>query len=67
VDESGLTSDEQAVMDRLVDAWNLFVQMERTHKDELREFADAIHRLQDMLALRIVRRSYPIYWRNSDG
>ena len=39
-----------------------FLEMERQHPDEMRDFVDCIHRIQDILAVRIVRRSYPEYW-----
>ncbi len=60
--ESGLTEGEQRVMDHLVDAFNLFSDLERTHPSEMDEFVSAIHRLQDLLAVRIVRRQFPKGW-----
>ena len=58
----GLTNDEGRVMDALIMAWNQFVGLDRQHPDELRDFADGIHKCQDCLALRIARRIYPEGW-----
>jgi len=58
----GLTPEEQSVMDDLVSAWNKFVKLEKQHPNDTEEFADAIHRLQGLLAMRPLRRQYPEYW-----
>lgn len=58
----GLTCEEGIIMDNLVESWNEFVKLDRQHPDELKEFGDAIHNLQSILALRVVRRSYPKGW-----
>ncbi len=58
----GLTPEEGEVMDALIKAWNEFAGLERQHPDELRDFTDGIHRCQDLLAVRIARREYPIGW-----
>lgn len=58
----GLTEDEGAVMDALCDAANAFGELAGQHPDEARDFCDAIHRAQDLLAVRICRRHYPNGW-----
>jgi hypothetical protein len=63
--KSGLTPQEEKVMDMLVNAWNEFSKIEATHPTEKQEFCDSLHRLQDLLAARIVRRDYPGYWRGN--
>ena len=60
--ESGLTPGEQEVHDNLMAARRAWHQLDRQHPDEDREFTDAVHRIQDLLALRIVRREYPDFW-----
>lgn len=60
--DDGLTDEEGVVADALVEAANAFGCLERQHPDELRDFVDGIHRCQDALALRIVRRAFPIGW-----
>lgn len=60
--KTGLTDSEQKVMDALVLAFNEFAKIERQHPDEMRDFTDAIHRAQDLLAVRIARREFPDGW-----
>lgn len=49
-------------MDGLCDAVDAFVLLESQHPDEEKDFYDAIHRLQDLLAVRVCRRIYPKGW-----
>lgn len=58
----GLTDEEGEVMDNLLAAFNKFCALDRQHPDELRDFVDGIHKCQDLLAVRIVRRVYPEGW-----
>ena len=60
---SGLTADEQAVMDALVAAWNTFVTLPSTEADQ-DDFGQAIHTCQRILATRIVARDYSDYWQS---
>ena len=60
--KTGLTEHEQCCMDALVLAFHEFSSADRQHPDELRDFTDGIHRLQDILAVRIARREYPKGW-----
>jgi hypothetical protein len=60
----GLTDEEGVVMDALGAAFNAMAQLDRQHPDELRDFADGIHRCQDALALRVCRRAFPSGWPN---
>ena len=60
--ETGLTEMEAAVMDGLSDAVEAYNLLEVQHEDEPAEFIAAIHRLQDMMAMRAMRRSHPEYW-----
>lgn len=62
--DDGLTDSEGEVMDALVTAWNKYVGLERQHSGEQRDFADGVHRCQDLLAIRIARREYPDGWPN---
>ena len=61
---SGLSREEEEVMDLLVAAYNKFISLEYSNSTDLKEFAEAIHLQQGILALRIVRRVYPKYWRS---
>jgi hypothetical protein len=60
--DDGLTTDEGKVSDALVEAVQAFAALDRQHPDELRDFVDGIHKCQDQLAVRIVRRHYPKGW-----
>lgn len=60
---SGLTPKEQLVMGGLLDAWQHFKVLTDVHQDDKRDFVDAIHRAQQVLMSRVVRRDYPDYWR----
>ena len=60
--DDGLTDDEGDVMDALVDAAGHFNSLEVQHPDEASEFFAAVHRAQDLLAVRVCRRQYPKGW-----
>lgn len=65
IDEgSGLTADEQAIMDHLVAAWNLYAHLTRgdRHEDDITQFRQAINDCQQIMALRIARREFGGYW-----
>ena len=58
---SGLTAEEQAVMDALIAAWQGFATLAQTERDRP-DFCRAIHECQRILATRVVAREYPDYW-----
>lgn len=53
------TKEEKKIMDLIVKAHNLFVELPKNHPDETREWVDGIHRLQITLMNRVVVRDYP--------
>ena len=59
VTKSPYKDTEKEIMDSLVHAWNLFVKLEKTHPSHNKDFADGIHKCQDILMHRIVQRDYP--------
>lgn len=59
---SGLTIAEKRVMELLIQAYQGFIDIPRQHPDEMRDFVDGIHRIQDVMSVRVVRRHYPEYW-----
>jgi len=59
---TGLTTKEQQVMDHLVEAVNQYAKLPIEHPHELDEFLQSIHRLQDMMAIRVARRCYSGGW-----
>jgi hypothetical protein len=46
-------------MDSLVIAFNLFSKLKETHPSHKSDFADGIHKCQDVIIHRIVQRDYP--------
>ena len=60
--KNGLYPEEQTVMDSIMAAYEAFLKLESEHPDELREFVDGIHRCQDVLGMRVLRRSVPTGW-----
>lgn len=59
---SGLTEQEQLVMNKIVEAYSEWLKLKMQHTSEIQFFVDAIHTLQSTLAMRVIRRSYPKYW-----
>ena len=59
---NGLTNQEQEVMDDLMDAYGKYIKLEKQHPDDMREFVDAIHAQQGLLAMRVIRRCHPLGW-----
>jgi hypothetical protein len=57
-----LEPGEIEVMKCIGECLGAFYKLDQQHPDELREFVDAVHAMQDVLALRAVRRSYPEGW-----
>ncbi|MGL6184794.1 MAG: hypothetical protein ACRC1T_05385 [Clostridium chrysemydis] len=55
----GLTPEESKIMDNLANAWNMFLKLEQTHPSEQDDFSDGIHKCQQVLMNRILRRDYP--------
>lgn len=58
----GLTDEEGAVMDALVNAITAFAALDRQHPNELPDFVDGIHACQNELAKRVCRRAFPEGW-----
>ena len=59
---SGFTEPEKRCHDALMESYHEFVKLTREHPDEMREFLDAVHRIQSILATRVIRRVFPDYW-----
>jgi len=59
---SGFTLAEKRCHDALMQSYREFIDMPREHPDEMRDFVDAVHKIQGLLTTRIVRRVYPKYW-----
>jgi hypothetical protein len=58
-----MTSElEKQVLGLLADAWNAYTMLPVQHRMELDEFCAAIHRAQDLIAVRVARRADPEAW-----
>ena len=63
IKRTGLTPDERLIVDAVVSAWNHFLALDVT-ADDARDFRDAVHTIQRLMAVRAMRREYPEYWRS---
>jgi len=61
--DSGLTENEQRVMDLLVEAWNAFCKLPIADDDDIMDFRKAIHDAERIMACRAFAREHPKYWR----
>ena len=59
---SGLTDQESLVMDSISQGYNEWLKLEMTHPCEMQDFVNAIHNIQSILAMRVIRKNYPEYW-----
>ena len=59
---SGLIGAEQTCHDALMKAYGEWLKLPMQHPDDMRDFGNAVHAIQNLLAFRIVRRAYPDYW-----
>ncbi len=54
-----LTDEETELLKTLGNAYNLFTTLDKRSEADNKEFVDAIHRLQQIVALRVARRANP--------
>lgn len=52
-----LTKKEKKVIKKLVEAHNLFIKLEGN--SENKEWCESIHKLQDLVGLKLLRRIHP--------
>lgn len=58
-----MTSDaEREVLEKLGEAYNLFVRLPVQHPMEADEFCRAVHVAQGIVAIRVARRADPDTW-----
>ena len=60
-----LTSNERAVLDCLVDAYNHFAYLPTLHPDDFKDFVYHTHALQNIVMARVAVRSNPEYFHDS--
>lgn len=51
--------EEEEILKMTADIWNRFVKLESQHPSEKNDFADGIHILQNILAMRFAREYRP--------
>jgi hypothetical protein len=56
---TGFTYNEKEIMEKLVEAHALYIDLNKQHPSDMPEWANAIHDLQKLMAMRIVRREHP--------
>ncbi len=62
------TEIEQKISNLLVEAHNLFAQLEQIHPSHITDWVTGIHTCQYILQARVVARDYPDYFYNAlDG
>lgn len=59
IPDNGFTAEEVNVMNALVEAWENYSRLESTFPFDAGEFLEGIHRCQQVLSMRILRRDYP--------
>ena len=57
--ENPYVKTERRIMDALVSSFNLFQKLEKTHPCHEKDFADGIHKCQNVIMHRIIQRDYP--------
>lgn len=62
IDDGGFTQDEAICLHHITQAWNIYTLLPVQHSSERGDFLIAIHRLQDLMAMRVSRRDHPRIW-----
>lgn len=62
---------EKEIDNKLVDVWNLYLELEETHPNDKQEFLSSIHNLQRIIGMRKLRRllpnEYPTYIKKEEN
>lgn len=56
------TQEEDKIMNHLVQAHNAFLDIDEMHPSDITEWTNAIHQLQKIMGMRVLRRNYPGYF-----
>ena len=59
---SGLTEEEEKVLDKILEAHSAFKSLDREHPNEEIEWSFGIHQCQSLLQARVMRRTHPKGW-----
>jgi hypothetical protein len=60
--EAKLTDAEMELLRKLGESWALYCNLDKRSEADNSEFLDGIHRLQQLVALRVARRVNPEVW-----
>ena len=63
----GLTDAEGVVMDAACLVANGWGKLPVQHPSDAQDICDAVHRIQDLLAVRVARRAFPLGWPDKGG
>jgi hypothetical protein len=58
----GLTDQEKLILNHVMKAHAGFLSLSEIHPSDMQDWADAIHRLQNLIAFRVARRVDPGFW-----
>jgi len=61
IENIGINNKEKQILQDLTSAWNTYIEIEKK-SSSLQEFNSAIHRCQQLIALRVARRVNPEIW-----
>lgn len=50
---------EKEILELSAQCWNNFTNLKQTHPNDIDEFAKAVHQIQQLIAVRICRRTHP--------
>jgi len=53
------TAGEERVSNLILEAHEAFVDLEQTHPDDIKDWVQAVHSMQKIIGMRILRRDYP--------
>lgn len=62
LDRVKLTSEETELLKKLGESYNMYCNLNARSEADNKEFMDALHRLQQIIALRVARRVNPEVW-----
>ncbi len=54
-----ITEKEKIVLQHLVDAHNEYIKLEQQHPNDIYDWVNSLHRLQDLIAIRVARKAEP--------
>lgn len=57
-----LTPEEMELLKKLGECYNMYCSLDKRSEADNNEFVDALHRLQQIIALRVARRANPEVW-----